>query len=459
MAVAAAGDPVAVRDARKQLDVSRKGKAKAAARDSAGKVEARFLSAERAKKLGVSGPVVQLKRVDGGKGEASVGVRVPSRLLDAVFGADYASRARWVQVDGVKPPESAKAVVEAADSVPSSVQAKGGDVVLAPVLSSAPVLLIPLAAPVGGRGTGDFTATSLRPSSEWDVSAQTGTFTWEYPLRVPPVAAGPSPDLSLSYDSQSVDGLTGSTNNQPSAVGEGWSLAGGGFIERSYVGCAVDDGPSGAVRTSGDLCWKNANASVSFAGHSGELIQVAGSNQYRLGNDDGTRFTELKGGLCAANGTSDTACWQMTTTDGTQYFFGLNQLPGWSAGKPVTNSAWSVPVFGNDVGEPCHAASSCTLGWRWNLDYVVDTHGNAEAFYYNAQTNLYAKNGSTATAYTRGGELEHIEYGLTSSTVPSMGRTRPAGRCSSPMTPMTGMVAARIRVVSRAWPSRQPGTR
>ncbi|MGO4301975.1 RHS repeat domain-containing protein [Leifsonia sp. RAF41] len=335
----------------------------------------------------------------------------------------------------------------------------GGDIVVSPTLRSGGIVLAAITSPTSASGTGSFTASSLKPSSLWDVSAQTGTFSWQYPLRVPPAAAGPAPELSLSYDSQSVDGLTASTNNQPSALGEGWSLNGSGFIERSYVGCAVDDGASGSVKTSGDLCFKNANATVSFGGHSGELIQVAGSNEYRLADDDGTRFTEFKGAPCAANGTADTACWQMVTPEGTQYFFGLNRLPGYVDGKSATNSAWTVPVFGNDAGEPCHAstfaASSCALGWRWNLDYVVDVHGNAEAFYYNAQTNLYAVNGATATSYVRGGELDHIDYGLTSETVYAVnaasGRVQftydKNGRCSDASggqctaQPISGMAA------------------
>lgn len=419
--IASAGDPVAVKDAKSQLSSSKKGTAKAKAKDRAARVSATFVDRERAKKLGVAGPVLELKRADKKSARAAVGVRIPKKLLDSAFGADYSSRVRWVQVDAKKAPSSAKELASAATPVASQPAANGADLVITPMLRDAPVMVMAMAAPAGGSGTGDFTATSLKPSAAWDVSAQTGTFSWQYPLRVPPAAAGPTPELSLSYDSQSVDGLTGSTNNQPSAIGEGWSLAGSGFIERSYVGCAVDDGPSGPVKTSGDLCWKNANATVSFAGHSGELIQIAGTNQYRLSNDDGTRFTEFKGAPCAANGTSDTACWQMITTDGTQYLFGLNQLPGYSAGKPTTNSAWTVPVFGNDVGEPCHAstfaASSCDRAWRWNLDYVLDAHGNSQAFYYNAQTNRYAKNGTTGTAYVRGGELARVEYGLTQSNV------------------------------------------
>lgn len=371
---------------------------------------------------GTSGFTVALSRADGGEGSAQVQVRIPVRLLGGLYGADFASRVRFAQSApadvGV---QTASTMKRATTWTPTSARRDGKDLVLTATVTSAPTMLAAVASPVSSSGSGDFTATSLKPSSSWDVSAQTGTFSWQYPLRVPPAPAGPAPQFALSYDSQSVDGLTASTNNQPSAIGEGWSLSGTGFIERSYIGCAVDDGPTGPVKTSGDLCFKNSNATISFGGHSGELIPVAGTNQYRLAKDDGTRFTEYKGAPCAANGTADTACWQMVTTDGSQYYFGLNQLPGYAAGKPATNSAWTVPVFGNDPGEPCHAAtfaaSSCALGWRWNLDYVVDTHGNAEAFYYNAQTNAYALNGTTTTAYVRGGELDRVEYGLTAATV------------------------------------------
>ena len=78
-------------------------------------------------------------------------------------------------------------------------------------------------------------------------------------------------------------------------------------------------------------------------------------------------------------------------------------------------------MYGNDPGEPCNAgtfaASSCMQAWRWNLDYVVDVHGNAEALYYTAETNKYAKGGSGATTYQRGGALSKIEYGLRASNV------------------------------------------
>ncbi len=221
----------------------------------------------------------------------------------------------------------------------------------------------------------------------------------------------------MNYDSQAIDGESGSTNNQPSAIGDGWSLGGGGFIERSYVPCSQD---TNAVAASGDQCWKTDNATISFGGHSGRLVRDTSSGTWRLQSDDGSRIEHLVGAGqgCAANGTYDSDCWRVTTTDGTQYWFGLNQLPGWTSGKPTTNSAWTTPVFGNDAAEPCHgstfAASWCQQAWRWNLDYVVDVHGNAQALYYNAETNSYAVNGTAATSYVRGGQLDHIDYGFIS---------------------------------------------
>lgn len=413
-------------------------KTKGTVRADVTRVTAEVVDAATAKKHGLKGLVLALSRADSGTAGAPVAVRIPRAMLDSVYGADYGSRVEWRQLDGEASGEKAKSA-----EVPAARDADGATL-LTPTLSARSVLLAATATPVSASGTGSFTATSLKPSSAWDVSAQTGDFSWSYPLSVPPAPAGPAPQLSFSYDSQSVDGETGSTNNQPSVVGEGWSLAGAGFIERTYVSCATDNGASGPVTTSGDLCWKTDNATISFAGHSGQIIRDATSGTWRLQSDDGTRFEHLVGTAagCAANGTYDTDCWRMTTTDGTTYYFGLNQLPGFASGKPTTNSAWTVPVYGNDAGEPCHgatfAASSCTQAWRWNLDYIVDVHGNAEAFYYNAQTNKYTANNTTVTGYTRGGELDHIDYGFTTGNAyaanAASGRVQlgydPYGRCS-----------------------------
>jgi RHS repeat-associated protein len=376
-----------------------------------------ILSAAAEKAYGLTGLVLSVKRTDGTDTAGPLAVQVPNGLLAGMYGADFASRVRWVQV--TPPAAGSKSKLATTQAVASVADTADKATVLSPQVSSTSMLLTPAGAPVSSTGTGSFAATSLTPATTWQVSAQTGDFSWSYPMRTPPAAAGPSPDLAFNYDSQSVDGETGSTNNQPSAVGEGWSQSGGGYIERSYVSCTSDDGSSGPVTTSGDLCWKTDNATISFGGHSGSLVKDTTTGVWKLQSDDGSRIQHLAGTAagCAANGTYDTDCWRVTTTDGTQYYFGLNQLPGWASGKATTNSTWTVPVFGNDAGEPCHAstfaASSCVQAWRWNLDYVVDTNGNAEALYYDAETNKYAQNGGATAGYTRGGQLDHIDYGFT----------------------------------------------
>ncbi|MGO4679394.1 hypothetical protein [Microbacterium sp. 2MCAF23] len=398
-----------------------------------------MLSRAAAKKAGFDGVAISLARTDG-ESEAPVAVQVPDELLSNRFGGNYASRVRWTLV----PDPTAKKGGAKGKSVPVASAKTTGATVLTPTVAAQPMMLVATSTTSSSDGTGSYGATPLKSSSSWDVAEQTGAFTWKYDMPVTAPGAGPVPALGLSYNSQSVDGETGSTNNQTSAVGEGWDLSAAGFVERSYVPCAKDDGATGAVTTSGDLCWKTDNATVSFAGHSGPLVKDSSSGKWRLEHDDGTRFEHLTGTAqgCQANGTVSTDCWKMTTTDGTQYFFGLNQLPGWSAGKATTNSTWTVPVYGNDSGEPCNTgtfvASSCMQAWRWNLDYVVDVHGNAEALYYTAETNKYAKGGSGATAYQRGGVLSKIEYGLRASNVYGANAAGyrvnftydPRGRCS-----------------------------
>ena len=389
-----------------------------ASRDKAiSSATASILSSKEKKAFGLTGLVLRLKRTDGIATRSPLAVQIPDSLLAGMYGADFASRMRWVQVTPPVSTSKSKRATTTAVATASDVTAKA--TVLSPQIGSMTTLLTAAGAPVSSTGTGSFAATSLAPSTLWQVSAQTGDFSWSYPMRTPPSAAGPSPDLALNYDSQSVDGETGSTNNQPSAIGEGWTRSGGGYIERSYVSCASDDGASGPVATSGDLCWKTDNATISFGGHSGTLVRDSSTGVWKLQSDDGSRIEHLADSAagCAANGTYDTDCWRVTTTDGTQYYFGLNQLPGWATGKPTTNSTWTVPVYGNDPGEPCHAAtfaaSSCVQAWRWNLDYVVDTHGNAESLYYLAESNKYAANGGTTASYIRGGQLDHIDYGFT----------------------------------------------
>ncbi|MFB8775602.1 RHS repeat-associated core domain-containing protein [Streptomyces broussonetiae] len=203
-------------------------------------------------------------------------------------------------------------------------------------------------------------------------------------------------------------------------MGDGWSLT-ENYVERRYTSCNDDKTGGNNTANNGELCWGSDNATMSLNGQSHELVREDTSGTWKLKDDDGTRIERLTD-TARANGDNDGEYWRITTTDGTQYHFGYHRLPGWTSSKAETNSAWTVPAYGNQSGEPCHktafADSYCQQAWRWNLDYVVDTNDNATAYYYAAETNRYARGASattglgTVTEYQRGGYPLRIEYGL-----------------------------------------------
>ncbi|MBT2500169.1 hypothetical protein J7E25_13835 [Agromyces sp. ISL-38] len=249
---------------------------------------------------------------------------------------------------------------------------------------------------------GDWSATPLALSSTWGTTGATGAFTWSYPMRAPQVPAGPAPELALSYSSAVSDGRIASTNNQSGLVGEGFDV-GASFIERTYKSCADDEtsGANNAGLSAPDLCWGPANATLSLNGSGSELVKDQNSGTWHPKRDDGTRIEHITSG--GAKG----EYWKVTTTDGTQYFFGQ---------QVDASSAWTVPVYGNHADEPGHAASfkdsSDEQVWRWNLDRVIDPSGNTASYFYTAESNNYRPfYGDAAVSYVAGGYLNRIEYG------------------------------------------------
>src|SRR5690606_34212352 len=105
---------------------------------------------------------------------------------------------------------------------------------------------------------GDYKATSLSASATWKAGGNSGDFSWSYPMRVPPVPGELTPEVKLEYSSQSVDGRTSNTNNQPSWAGEGFDLW-PGYIERRYKPCADDGAPKSNGIDPGDQCWAYDN--------------------------------------------------------------------------------------------------------------------------------------------------------------------------------------------------------
>ncbi|WP_214409224.1 RHS repeat domain-containing protein [Sphaerisporangium fuscum] len=284
---------------------------------------------------------------------------------------------------------------------------------------------------------GSYAPTSLAPTAIWQVGLQSGDFEWSYPMRVPPVPGG-APDLALSYSSGGIDGHAAATNNQPSWAGEGFDLNAGGYIERSYKPCKED-----GQAASGDLCWGSYNGKVAqsvtaiLPDLTSELVLDERTSVWKAERDSGYRV-ELLTSTTNGNGDDNGEYWRLTGPDGTQYFFGRNRLPGWAAGNPETKSVLTVPVFGNNSGEPCSSAtfatSSCSQAYRWYLDYVVTPHGDVTSYFYEQEANYYAKNGGTPVAYARAGHLGHIDYGQRDGQVFSTAPAArvvftPAGRC------------------------------
>jgi RHS repeat-associated protein len=378
--------------------------------------------------------LLRVSRADGVGIPSSVSVSVDYSGFRSAVGGDFGNRLRLVAL-----PECALSTPDHAGCAGSPLASRNnGSTVTADVSAAGTTgpgtLLAVQAAPEGS--TGDYKATSLGASGTWQAGGSSGDFTWSFPIRVPPGLGGPTPGLGLSYSAQSVDGRTAVSNNQPSWVGEGFDF-GVGSIERQYRSCADDMG-NGANNTakSGDQCWATDNAVLSLGGRTVELIRDGATGAFRPRAEDGSRIEHLTGGV---NGDDNGEHWKVTTIDGIQYWFGRNRLPGWAAGRQETNSTWTVPVYGNHAGEPCHAstfaASACTQAWRWNLDYVVDTYGNSMSYWYTKETNKYAREAtaSKVVEYTRGGWLSRIDYGTRTEsefgTVPMRVALDTAERC------------------------------
>ncbi|NUP22793.1 MAG: hypothetical protein HOZ81_43400, partial [Streptomyces sp.] len=362
-------------------------------------VEVKAYGNSKARQLGGHATAFTLQAADTGD---RVGVRVDTSGFRQAFGADFETRLRLVAKPACALTTPRAATCEQSAPVKSRVDLTT-HTLSAEVAADPDTVFVVAAAPDGE--TGSATATTLASSSKWQVGLNSGDFSWSLPLPQVPAIAGDAPDISLGYSSQAVDGMVAAENNQPSWVGQGWDLA-LPYIERRYNGCADDGGDTG------DLCWAGDEYRISLQGTSSSLVKdtSAGGDTWRAQEDPGWRIQRKTG---ADNGDNDGEYWVVTTPQGTQYTFGRGKQ---ATTGTATDSVYTVPVFGDDEGEPCHAGgvedSYCTQAWRWNLDGVVDAHGNSNTYFYAQETNRYARNGDPdkSTSYVRGGHLKDIVY-------------------------------------------------
>jgi hypothetical protein len=408
------------------------------------KVRVSVAGRDLARAAGVDGVLLSANRTDVSTKPGAVSVKVDYSSFRGAYGGDWAARLRLVQMPAcaLTTPENPKCrmhtALPTANDTAAGVLSASVTFKAAANQSPQPTVLAVTAEAAGS--TGNYKATSLQPAGSWSAGGATGSFHWNYPINVPSVPGGLQPSINLAYSSQSVDGRTAASNNQPSWLGDGWSWQ-PGYIERRYKPCNDDKTDATNTTTVGDLCWYNDNATLSLGGKSTELVYEDGKG-WHPESDSGEKVEKLTGadnddkGTAGIDGVGEH--WRVTTADGTQYYFGLNHLPGWSDHSsegddpkadddPETNSTQTVPVFGNHSGEPCYkstfADAWCQQAWRWQLDYVVDVRGNAMAYYWKNEANNYGLNVSettgkaTVTSYDRAAYLDHIDYGLRSDAV------------------------------------------
>ncbi|PWI43707.1 hypothetical protein CK485_16480 [Streptomyces sp. ICBB 8177] len=393
----------------------------------------------QAQAAGVDGILAGFSRADGSGSAGSAQVTLDYSAIARAYGGGWASRLHLVTMPAcalttpdvpkcrVRTPLAASndfatgKLTATVPLAPATRSATANARATSPAAKSAAVTAV--AAVSGTSGSqGSYTATSLNPSGTWSASG-TGAFTYSYPVTVPASLGGSAPSVALSYDSQSVDGETSARNSQSSWIGDGWSYS-PGFIERSYKSCGQD-----GISDSGDQCWGGANLTLALDGHSGTLVRDDSANPsdlskpqvWHIQGDDGTKVEELSG---ADNGLWNGEYFKVTTTDGVAYYFGIDHAPGQTSDSS-TDSAWGEPVYSPDSGDPCYDPakgkdSECLMGYRFNLDFVVDTHSNTQRYDYAAETNYYDMGGGqvassggsgTLTKYVRGGYLKQISYG------------------------------------------------
>ncbi|MGW2787717.1 polymorphic toxin-type HINT domain-containing protein [Streptomyces populi] len=441
------------------------------------KVDVKVLDKDGLAPVGGTGIGVQLTRNDGRGTPGPIKVTLDYSGFKHAYGGSFASRLRLVALPAcaVTTPKKKECSAAKPTSVPISndvktgtitatVQADGDPEAGVSVLdktSSIPGAATLMSASATSSGTvyalaatgssdaGDYRASTLAPTGSWNVSTGSGAFTYSLPFTAPKPPTGSAPSLGLSYNSQAVDGMTSAVNTQASSSGLGWDLSGIGFIERKYRSCQSDGTGTGWV---GDLCWDSPNYDaehdgavyvINLNGVTSNLVQDSnGSGWYHVQDDPGWRVQHLTGGHGA-----DDEYWVVSAQDGTRYYFGWGRSertdPDANWDK-YTHSVLTVPVFGNDQGEPGYngGVGVSTQAYRWGLDRVVDANEVESSYFYEKEQNHYRSVllGDQARVYDSAAYPVRIEYGWASqipgAQLPAKVDLNYVGRCVERMSEM-----------------------
>ncbi|MGW5352370.1 polymorphic toxin-type HINT domain-containing protein [Streptomyces sp. NPDC004031] len=406
-----------------------------------GGVNVKVLPHSDATKLGVNGVVFTVGSTGGGAGDVQVGL--DTGAFAQAYGGDYAGRLRLVKLPAcaIMTPEAAACRTQtplATTHDGTAGVATTLNLTAEPAAATAPTATVLAATTSTDSGAGTYAATSLKPSGSWSGGGSSGSFSYDYPIDLPGSSSQLQPSANLGYDSGTVDGQTASTQAQASWAGDGWDTP-DSFIEQTFTSCA--DSPEGTASpvVTDDDCYAGPLLTLSLNGSSASLVKDDKTGDWKPASDNGEVVKHVTG---SGNGTGtyNTDYWTVTERNGDTYQFGRNQLPGWSSGKATTNSVDTVPVYSAHSGDPCYdsagfTSSVCTMAYRWHLDYVTDTHGDAMAYYYHQDTNYYGEDkGAHDVSYVRDSYLTRIDYGFRDGgaygTVPDQVVYGTASRCT-----------------------------
>ena len=397
-------------------------------------VNIRVAAHSTAEAAGISGAMFTVSDGQGGGGNLAVGLDYGS--FAQIYGGNYAARLHLVQLPACA--LTTPHVARCRQQTPMTTTRDAATTSLSTVVNvqpaasrqtthattdsqaSAQSAMVVLAAtdsdPTDGSDAGTYGATPLKPSGSWSAGSSSGSFTYNYAIPVANASSTLQPTVGLSYDSGSVDGQTSSTEAQSSWIGDGWATP-DSYIERTFASCA--DSPEGSASpvSTYDRCYDGAILTMSLNGSSTSLVYDSKAGTFTSADDNGEVVKHLAN-TNNGSGTYNTDYWKVTDRNGITYYFGRNQLPGWSSGKSTTHSVDYQPVYSAHSGDPCYSSSGftssvCTMAYKWHLDYVTDPHGNAMSYYYKQDTNYYGQDkGATHGLYVRDSYLDHIDHGF-----------------------------------------------
>lgn len=184
------------------------------------------------------------------------------------------------------------------------------------------------------------------------VDLYTGTSTYSVPIVTPPSTNGMGPNLALQYSSGGGGDL----------LGDGWSLAGLGLIERR--GPNYGRAPTYTASDTFVLNW----------GGGGKLVYTGNDLTNTVGN---FYHTEIENYMRIEFTASSS--WVVTDKDGTKYFFGQTEA------SQLNNRKAPSQVF------------------RWYLDKVMDIHGVYWSVTYDGGSNTHKV--PKQIVYSAGGSL------------------------------------------------------